>query len=139
MLFRLSDEHGLEAVVQLLVGDDLDLYAQLLREEGIEHYHLTPLGGHPDGKWIAKAKLAINAGYDADQIAHAAVWARPEGFSFWGSEAAVWSEWIERFELLCEDDDDDIRAIGESGRRQSAANRDRALAEERHEAIYGLG
>jgi len=138
LLFRLPDDYGLEAVVQLLVGDDLDLYAQLLRRGDLEHYHLTPLGGHPDDKWIAKAKLAIGAGYDADLVAHAAVWASPEGFSFWGSEAAVWSEWIERFEPLRKHDDGDIRAVGEAGKRQSTANRNRALAEERHEAIYGL-
>jgi len=138
LLLRLPDDYGLEAVVQLLIGDDLDLYAQLLRRGDLEHYHLTPLGGHPDDKWIAKAKLAIGAGYDADLVAHAAVWASPEGFSFWGSGAAVWSEWIERFEPLCKHDDGDIRAVGEAGKRQSTANRNRALAEERHEAIYGL-
>jgi len=138
LLSKLPDDQALEAVVQLLVGDDLDLYAQLLRRGDLEHYHLTPLGGHPDDKWIAKAKLAISAGYDADLVAHAAVWASPEGFSFGGSEAAVWSEWIERFEPLCRHDDGDIRAVGDAGKRQSTANRDRALAEERQEAIYGL-
>lgn len=138
LLSRLSGENGAEALVQLLVGDDLDLYAQLLREEALKPYHLTLLGGHPDGRWIAKAKLAISAGYDANQVALAAVWASPHGFSFFGSEAAVWSEWIERFELLCKYDDRDIQAVGEAGKRQSTANRNRALVEERHKAIYGL-
>lgn len=137
-LAQLPTKFGFEEIVLQLVGDNLELYRQLLEMQHLRRFHLTPLAGHPEGAWIAKARLALEAGHSPDEIALAAVWANPEGFSIGGSEAAVWSEWLERFERLCEHHESDVRAIGEAGKAQVSALRDRALEQERKEAIYGI-
>lgn len=129
---------GFEKVVAQLVDDNIELYHLLLQDQRLKHFHLTPLAGTPEGTWLQKARLALDAGYSPDDIAYAAVWAGSEGISFGESEAAVWFEWVERFDRLCQDDDDDIRAIGEAGKAQTSARRDRALRQERKEAIYGI-
>lgn len=133
-----SAAFGFEKVVLQLIGDNLELYHQLLQDQHLKHFHLTPLAGNPEGPWLQKARLALDAGYSPDDIAYATVWASSEGVAFEGSETAVWSEWVERFDRLCQDDDDGIRAIGEAGKAQTSARRDRALQQERQEAIYGI-
>lgn len=139
LLAELRTEFGFGlVVVGRLVGDDLDLYRQLLEDQRLRSFHLVPLAGEPDQNWIQKARFALDAGYRAGDIASAAVWGSSGMFSFSGSEAATWSQWLERFERLCEDEDADIRAVGEAGKTQVTARRDIALKRERREAVYGI-
>ena len=82
ILADLPAQFGFEEVVLQLVGDNLDLYQQLLENQRLKRFHLIPLAGHPEEIWISKARLALDAGYCPDDIAHAAVWANPAGFCF---------------------------------------------------------
>ena len=99
--------------------------------------HLVPLGGHPKGLWAAKAKLALNAGYGPEEIAHALIWFHPEGVQWEGKKSSVWSQWIEEFERLALDADADIRRIAAAGQAYASSQYQRALVSERHKAIYG--
>ena len=57
--------------------------------------------------------------------------------SWIGSEAALWAEWLERFEKLCHYEDHRIREVGRVAKSYVAKRHERALREEQQEAIYG--
>lgn len=126
-----------EMVVQL-VGENLDLYHRLLCNEHLKLLHLAPLTGHPEGIWIEKAKLALDAGYSSQEVAQAVY--GPIGISVeWtASESEMWSGWAAQFDKLCSHEDECIREVGEAGKAYAAANQERALDQERLEAIYGM-
>ena len=48
----------------------------------------------------------------------------------------MWAEWVERFDGLCLHEDKRIRKIGEEGKANAQAARQRALEQEKKEAIY---
>ena len=49
----------------------------------------------------------------------------------------MWQKWVDEFTPLLKHDDPRIRAVGQAGIEWSAAERDRALLEERNEDVYG--
>jgi hypothetical protein len=121
-------------LVSLLVGDDLDLYRRFLEDEELSSVHLWPLNGRPTGLWPEKAKLALAAGFSADEVAYAAY----GGILSWsGLQSVMWDGWAEQFAELCSHEDVGVRAAAEIGREYARQRRDRALEGERLEAIYG--
>lgn len=121
-------------LVAHIVGDDLGVFEALLSSERLVDLHLIPLLGYPEGTWIQKALLALNAGYSAEEVAGAV---HGMTFSWWGSEAAMWGEWVEKFEVLCSHEDERIQTVGVIGRDQARARQDNALQRERNEAVFG--
>jgi hypothetical protein len=121
-----------------LIGGDLVLYRELLCNDQLRPFHLAPLAGYPEGAWIEKAKLALDAGYSSKEVALAVY--EPVGISVeWvGSESKMWSSWAERFDKLCSHEDERIREVGEAGKTHAVQNFARALSWERGEAIYGI-
>ncbi|MBI4769313.1 MAG: hypothetical protein HY784_02590 [Chloroflexi bacterium] len=108
----------------------------MLNNELLRQFHLAPLAGVPEGEWLERAVIALEAGHAPEEIAHAAI--RPQGVITWrGPESTMWAEWQERFERLCASDDERLRRIGEAGKAQISQEIERARARERHEAIYG--
>jgi hypothetical protein len=137
MLSCVPSSFGAESLIVWLVDTNLDLYRDLLNDSRLKEYHLLPLGGEPDLVWVTKAKLALDAGYSQEQVA-GSVYSYPRITFSIGDESVMQSEWVARFERLCSDADDRIRAIGELGRAHAQAHLDRALGEEKREAIYGI-
>src|SRR5678815_3649385 len=56
-----------------LADDDLKVCEEILETLRFGNYRLTFLHGHPKGLWVEKARLALNAGYSAEDIVGATV------------------------------------------------------------------
>ena len=106
----------------------------MLHNQKLKRFHLAPLEGKPTGVWIDKALLALDSGYSTSNVSQAVY----GGHWFWsGSESIFWAQWAESFEPLLTHDDPRIRTVGQIGKDSTLAQRDRALARERLEDIYG--
>jgi hypothetical protein len=134
ILEKLQDHHSFYDLVEELVDDDLGLYTELLKREGLSNYHLLPLEGHPIGAWIDKALLAHEAGYGVDEIISAAF-----GFSYsWeGKLSDMWRTWLREFDQLSEHNDPRVREIAAAGSKAAHERIEDAAASERTEAIFG--
>ena len=122
-------------LVKLLVGDDGEIYRKLLDAEDLAPFHLAPLVGKPDEKgWRAKALLALDGDVGTDEIARATL-GTSHGWS--GLESEMWAGWRRSFEALLDDSDRRIARIGERGAELAKEDESRALAHERHRAVYG--
>jgi hypothetical protein len=123
-----------EEEVRWLVGDDLAVYAQLLADQRLREQHLAPLRGRLDDAWIAKALLALSAGYSPEAVARAA---HGSSWSISGSEAGRWEEWAARFRGLCGHPDQRIRYVGQTGEGEALERAEQARRRERREEVYG--
>ena len=123
-------------LAKALIGDDLDLYKELLSSPELCEYHLTPLSGKPDRNWGAKAKLALDAGCNPIDILVAT---QSSPMSWEGPESVMWTEWRDAFETVGELNSEDPRLIdlARRGKAMVQANVERALSDERERAIYG--
>jgi hypothetical protein len=125
-------------LVALLIGDDLELYSEVLGDARLARFHLVPLSGVPEGIWGEKAKRALQVGYSAESIAVATYSQIKAVEAFFGAESTRWAEWVERFDRLCALEDESLKEIGRVGKGIAQKHREQALLEERHEAVYGL-
>jgi hypothetical protein len=124
--------HSLTAA---LVGDDLDLYGAFLRDDELTKVHLWPLVSMPTDSWPEKARLALAAGFTAEQVAGAA-FLSITGWS--GNESDMWEHWNERFSELLSHEEEGVRSIAELGVAHARERKRQALGEERDEAVYGF-
>jgi hypothetical protein len=118
-----------------LVGNDLNLFRELLATEKPIWIRLAPLVGKPTEEWIEKAKLAFEAGFTAEQIVSAAYG------HVWGGSGKLsdgYEAWREAFQPLVAHADERIREIGNIGRARAERERDRALQREHAEGVRGL-
>ena len=123
-----------DELIHGIVDDQLEIYHDLLQNDRLKRLHLAPLAGSPTGIWIKKALLALDAGYSPSDIAQAVYGSA----RFWtGSESTYWSEWAESFKPLTEHNDPRIQMVGRIGRDHALARRDKALAREHREDVYG--
>jgi hypothetical protein len=134
LLKNIGDSLWHDEVIQGIVDDELEIYRDLLQDDRLKRFHLSPLAGNPTDIWLEKALLALDAGYSPSDISQA-VYGR---FQSWmGSESTYWSEWAESFEPLLVHVDPRVRSVGQIGKERALAKRDQALARERLEDIYG--
>jgi hypothetical protein len=134
LLEQIGDRFWDSEVMHGIVDDEPEIYAILLHNQKLKRFHLLPLAGKPNSVWISKALLALGAGYSASEVSQAVY----GSFRFWsGNESTYWAQWVESFEPLVTNDDPRIRTVGQIGKDYSLAQKDRALAEERLEDIYG--
>jgi len=138
ILRQVSETADVAELVAYLVNDDLELYRALLNNEQLRRFHLVPLSGHPEGIWVEKAILALDYGYDVEEIAGAAYTPYKSIVMWSGNESDRWAGWVERFDHLCLHEDERIRKIGATGKANAQAAQEQALAEERKEAVYGI-
>ncbi|MBI5102128.1 MAG: hypothetical protein HZB33_09885 [Nitrospirae bacterium] len=130
-------------IVNYLVGDSLELYQTLLGDKSKKDLHFLLLHGFKmdaigeetweDESWISKAKMALDAGYAHEDIEDV-IFSR---WSFSGKESDMWNRWIARYDRLLSNDDPRIQKIGEIGKAKALKNLERALKNERREAIHG--
>jgi hypothetical protein len=125
---------GTADIVEHLIGESLELYGELLRATELRRYHLAPLAGMPDKPWQSKALLALDADYSTNDIVAATL---GQGWSWSGPESAMWAGWRSAFEELVDDSDSRISRIGERGVEVMVKRQQKALQEERREAVYG--
>ena len=89
----------------------------------------------PAGLWPEKAKLALDAGLTAEQVAGAA-FLSIDGWT--GNESDVWERWVSRFSELLSHEDEGVRSVAELGVAHAQREKNRALGEEREEDVYGF-
>ncbi|MFC1958353.1 hypothetical protein ACFLV6_00300 [Chloroflexota bacterium] len=134
LLESIDDGPWYDTVILGIVDDEIEIYHDLLRNARLKRFHLSPLWGNPVGTWIDKALLALDAGYSPSDISQAVY----GNFRSWsGHESTYWAQWAESFKPLLNHNDRRIRNVGQIGRDYSLGQRDRALAEERREDVYG--
>lgn len=122
-------------MVRLLVGDDLDLYEEVLKDKALADSHFEPLMGDPSTEaWQAKARAAFAAGYSAADIVRGPFLI---GWSISGPASAYWQGWVERYKDLAALGDPILKEIGEAGVAHVANWRDSAVEEERREMVLG--
>ena len=122
-------------LVRTLVGNDDGLYRFVLGDASLRDQHLAPLRGHPDSVWARKALLALDAGYDAEDIAGAAY---DEGQCWSGNESEMWREWLDSFSRLRKHHEPRLAPIVAKGTEIASAGMKAAQERERREAIYGI-
>lgn len=64
---------------QVRIGDDVELYTQLLRRPTLRRFHLVPLGEFSE-RWKAKALMALKSGWSPKEIISASwgLWNDPD-------------------------------------------------------------
>jgi hypothetical protein len=134
VLRQISAPYGLDELVSLLVGRSPELYKKLLATRHLEPYHLSPLEGLPDGSWVEQAKLALEAGYSDDEIAHAVL---GRHISWSGNQSEMWRNWIQSWDPVCSHEDANIRQIALAGKTYAESQFKHALQEEYIESVYG--
>lgn len=134
LLEQIGDGFWDSEVMHGIVGDEPEVYRSLLENQRLKRLHLSPLAGNPVGVWITKALMALDSGYSPESISES-VYGGIHMFS--GNESGHWAKWVESFESLLTHDDPRIRNIGQIGKNRALAQKERALAKERLEDIYG--
>jgi hypothetical protein len=124
-------------IVTPLIGDNIELYKELLANKNMKHSHLDPLFGKPTDSWAAKATAAIDSGYSVKEVAHATRWANMRVVTESGNESDRWTNWIECFEPYLQHNEEKIREVAKTSIANAKDARDRALREEQQEAVFG--
>ncbi len=135
VLQALPDDFWDVELVAKLVGNDLDLFRELIATERPNCIRLAPLVGKPTEEWIEKAKIAMTAGFTPQQIASEAysrVW------SGMGRLSDGYAVWMEDFQPLMANADERVREIGNIVRARVERERNRALQREHVEGVRGL-
>ena len=124
-------------IVQELVGQNLDLYQELLNSKEQGEYHLSPLMGKPDQTWWTKAALALDAGHSVGNVVSATLKGGIRGWT--GNESDMWAEWRTAFESLQDlgDADPRILQISRRGVEMIGAEEEEAARRDHHRAVYG--
>lgn len=120
--------------VARLIGDDFELYRQLLDDHDLEFAHLAPLANPSHGAWRRMVQAAILRGAEPGQIG--GMIAAPER-SWTGEWSSMWTRRIASIEPFVRDEDLNIQAVANEALRILTKERDAARASERHDAIYG--
>ncbi len=116
-------------LVRRLVGGDLGLYTELLKQSNLHNYHLAPLTREDTEIFAEKARLAIEAGYDTNVIV-GSVLDMPETTAWRDSEAGYWRSWVNWFQELSVHPEVSIQEIGKAELSQA---KDRFLQAELNE------
>jgi hypothetical protein len=120
--------------VAALVGDDLDLYRDLLSRGDLKPLHLAPLRGSPAGRWQDKAREALKARYLPEDLVDASLSEHSWGT---GPFSAYWNARREGFERLREFASQDLEPVARLGAERCEREYDLWRRRERQEAVYG--
>ncbi len=125
-------------IVREMIGQDLDLYQELLNSKDQVEYHLSPLMGKPNWAWWTKAVLALDAGHSVGNVVGATL---KGGIREWtGNESDMWAEWRIAFETLQNLDDNDPRIlqISRRGVEMIRTEEEEAAKRDHRKAVYGI-
>jgi hypothetical protein len=134
LLDGLQNKIGFYDLVEELVGDNTFLYRELVKRGSLADYHLNPLRGKITEAWTEKALIALEAGYEPEQIAEAAF---GESFFWSGDASTLWRTWVDEFESLNKHDEPRLRSIADAGLRLARERAHSSVAYERKQAVYG--
>ena len=124
-------------IVRHLVGNNIELYKELLANKNLKHLHLDPLYGKSTDTWTLKVIAALDSGYAASEIVHATIWGSMRIVSWSGNESAMWDGWIRDFEPFLQHSDERIREVAKIAIESISLARDKALRGELQEEVFG--
>lgn len=134
----LPEDFSISSIASCLVDNNLELYKKLLTSKNLKQIHLAPLEINIEDKfdnsWLSKANLALEAGYNENEIARAL---RGYSWSWSGKISEMWKKWKQIYTVLCESEDHQIKKIGEIGIVSVNKELFSALDEENQVGIYG--
>ena len=132
-----DSNRSFDDIVQVLVGEDLNLYRELLDSSQLTKYHLAPLATMPDQPWAMKAIPALNAGYSVNAVIEATI---RNGGLWRGSESEMWAGWRRRFEALDENEETDSRIfdLAREGAKLTSEREEQAQERDRYRAVHGV-
>ena len=139
VLDRIEPNNFGALIVQIFTRDSIELYDHLLSIQNLKQIHLYPLIFETKKRWVEKAILAINHGYAPEDLAEAVYGVGAKGVTWFGNWSAKEKEYLDFFEELTFQPDQRIQSVGEIGKSKANNRLQRALLEERNEAIYGVG
>ncbi len=123
-----------QKVIQLLVGEEMELYRQLLDSDGLTAQHLDPLQRELDGTWRQLAAMALDRGYTEQNVTQATI---GHVWSWRGSESQMWERRRAAFEAVMDDADCRIVGIGQEGVKEMNERKEAAMRREEAEAVEG--
>lgn len=137
LLDSLSPSYQSSDAVDILVGDDAEIYEALLRNQNLQPLHLVPLGHKPSPVWRTKTLAALRYSYPPEEIARSTLDLQREmGLS--GKESRMWQEWSDAFEPYCSDQDLGVCAVAQEGKALAVSELNRALGKEHYEQVHGI-
>jgi len=125
----------LDDVIRRIVGDDARVFGELLKRDDLKAFHSDGLAGRPSESWFARADVALECGWSPERIVSAVMFSE-RGWS--GDQSAHWQAWHNEFEAFLKGSTGGRRKVIEAALAQFQIMRDRALEEERREAVTGL-
>ena len=132
-----DSNRSFDDIVQVVVGEDLNLYRELLDFPQLTKYHLAPLAGILNQSWAMKAIIALNASYSVNAVIEATIL---NGGLWRGSESEMWARWRRRFEALNENEDADPRIfdLARQGAKLTSEREEQAQKRDRYRAVHGV-
>ena len=124
-----------DVVGAALVGDSDALYRQVVADGSLGDRWEDPLRRSPDDLWRRRAEIALDEGKALRDVASASM-LRSDGWS--GPHSAHLQSKIDDYSRWLDDPDARIREVAKQAIAWFEADRERALADERREAIEGL-
>jgi hypothetical protein len=128
-----SDFSDYEALA-VLIGGSPAAYKHLLARWELKHLHLIPIGLTVDSAKGELLTAALEAGYGRRELVGAVF---PFCFGHTGKESAWWEERVKSLRSVALQPNSEVAAIIGDAIRSAEQDRDRAVAAERREAIYG--
>ena len=133
LLQELSAESATSRTIQLLVGDDVELYCDLLGNDQMQRHHLVPLTEEITEAWIMKARAALDHTYSVEDIANRLL----RYLERTGDEPDMWAAKMQEVDLLKEHMDTRVQEIGRIAAVQAERLMMGAQERERRNQIYG--
>jgi hypothetical protein len=124
-----------ESVAAALIGDSEDLYREVLRDSSMDDNWEAPLRRSPDDEWRRLAGIALEEGKSPRDLAGASM-LRSESWS--GPHSAHLQSKIDAFTPWLDDPVPEVREIARQAIQWFSESKERALADERREAIEGI-
>ncbi len=135
LLEELKDRPLTFEILPALIGSSSDLYHRLLGRHDLKKYHLLPLRGiFPAEGWIAMARIAIEAGYKAKDLAEVSLFGASPYVSFGVPHS---QQWLEAFTELEGHDDPRMREVARHGVAIAGKGVDEAARARREAEITG--
>lgn len=103
-----------DAMIPLLIQEDVDVYEELLSRKRLSDYHLRPLRGLPQKAWSKLALAALRVGHEPAQIAGAAF---GTSHTVVGSGIEYWHEWDLAFVEVGRGNLPELQEISQYGRK----------------------
>jgi hypothetical protein len=117
------------------IGDDEASCREIFARKDLTHAHDVLLEGWPDSQWLVRAKIALVAGYEPDDVARISFHG---GVHFHGPASDYWGSRRDAFLTLLEGQDDPkVHAALQEAARLAGERSAQAAEEERRKTIFG--